>query len=58
MNADDLGRARGIVRAELVRRSDTLAADEELVFAAELRAYFVERLLDGTAILRDREIGV
>ena len=38
VDADDLGRARGIQRLDLVGGLDALAADDEVILAAELSA--------------------
>jgi len=47
VDADDLGRARGIQRLDLVGGLDALAADDEVILAAELSAdaLMAERIL-------------
>ena len=57
MDADDLGRARRIDGANLLGGLEALAADDEAVFAAEVRGHLVERRAHGARILRIVEVG-
>ena len=57
MNADDLGRIRRIDRDDLVRGADVLAADDQVVFAAQLGADFCDCFAHAANVLRLAIIG-
>jgi len=57
MNAHDLCRARRIVRLDLPVRSQPLAADHQVVFAAQQVADIDQGQLHRVCILAPREIG-
>jgi hypothetical protein len=57
MDANDLGGLRGIQRLDLVGGLDALAADDQVVFAAQFGADFLDGRAHGASVLFLAEIG-